>query len=31
MSDVQDMYDRLKRVNEPKGYFFSNNNDLVRS
>jgi ferredoxin-thioredoxin reductase catalytic chain len=29
MSDVQDMYERLKRVNEPKGYFFSSNNDLV--
>ena len=29
MSDVQDLYERLKRVNEPKGYFFNTDNGLV--
>jgi ferredoxin-thioredoxin reductase catalytic chain len=29
VSDVQDMYERLQKVNEPKGYFFGSNNDLV--
>jgi ferredoxin-thioredoxin reductase catalytic chain len=29
VSDVQDMYERLKRVNEPKGYFFGSDTDLV--
>jgi ferredoxin-thioredoxin reductase catalytic subunit len=29
VSDVQDMYERLKKVNEPKGYFFSGNEELV--
>jgi ferredoxin-thioredoxin reductase catalytic chain len=30
MSNVDEWYERLKRVNEPKGYFFSNNERLVR-
>jgi ferredoxin-thioredoxin reductase catalytic subunit len=29
MSNVDEMYERLKKVNEPKGYFFSKNKELV--
>jgi ferredoxin-thioredoxin reductase catalytic chain len=29
MSKVDEMYERLKSVNEPKGYFFSKNDRLV--
>ena len=29
MSEVEDLYERLKKVNEPKGYFLSTNHDLV--
>jgi ferredoxin-thioredoxin reductase catalytic chain len=27
--DVQELYERLKRVNEPKGYFFANDHEMV--
>ncbi len=30
MSDVEELYERLKRVNEPKGYYFNRDEDLVR-
>jgi ferredoxin-thioredoxin reductase catalytic chain len=26
---AEDMYERLKKVNEPKGYYFSGNKDMV--
>jgi ferredoxin-thioredoxin reductase catalytic chain len=29
VSMAEEMHDRLKRVNEPKGYFFSKNQQLV--
>ena len=29
MSTVEEMYERLKKVNEPKGYFFSDNQQMV--
>lgn len=29
MSTPEEMYERLKKVNEPKGYFFSNNTAMV--
>ena len=29
MSAVEELHERLKRVNEPKGYFFSKNQQLV--
>ena len=29
MSTVEETYERLKKVNEPKGYFFSNNQPMV--
>ena len=30
MSDIDELYERLKRVNEPKGYYFSKNETLVK-
>ncbi|MCX8032298.1 MAG: ferredoxin:thioredoxin reductase [Thermoleophilia bacterium] len=30
MSEVDELYERLKRVNEPKGYFFPKDEDYVR-
>ena len=30
MSTVEEMYERLKKVNEPKGYFFSNDQQMVK-
>lgn len=30
MSEVDELYERLKRINEPKGYFFSDNEQLVK-
>lgn len=29
MSTAEEMYERLKKVNEPKGYFFSSNQQMV--
>ena len=29
MSAAEELYDRLKKVNEPKGYFFSGDRELV--
>ena len=29
MSAIDDTYDRLKKVNEPKGYFFNADDELV--
>ena len=29
MSAAGELHDRLKRVNEPKGYFFSNDHEMV--
>jgi len=29
MSNAEEMYERLKKVNEPKGYFFSDNQALT--
>lgn len=29
MSAVDELYERLKKVNEPKGYYFSKDEDLV--
>lgn len=29
MSTAEEMYERLKKVNEPKGYFFSKNRAMV--
>ena len=29
MSEIDETYDRLKKVNEPKGYFFNKNRELV--
>jgi ferredoxin-thioredoxin reductase catalytic subunit len=29
MSAIDDTYDRLKKVNEPKGYFFNKDDELV--
>ncbi len=29
MSTVEETYERLKKVNEPKGYFFSSNQQMV--
>ncbi|HLA82886.1 MAG TPA: ferredoxin-thioredoxin reductase catalytic domain-containing protein [Thermoleophilia bacterium] len=26
---AEDMYERLKKVNEPKGYYFANDHDMV--
>jgi len=30
MSTIDEMYERLKKVNEPKGYYFSKNDWLVK-
>ena len=30
MSTVEEMYERLKKVNEPKGYFFSSDEQMVK-
>lgn len=29
MITLEDMYERLKKVNEPKGYFFTDNTEMV--
>lgn len=29
MSAAEELYERLKKVNEPKGYFFSNDREMV--
>ena len=29
MSEIDELYDRLKKVNEPKGYYINDNDELV--